>query len=86
MGANEQEIRRFITETFLFGDDRPLASDESFSQKGTIDSTGMHELLNFIEERFRIEVRPEDLVPANLDSIDRLLAFIARKQSAGQGK
>ncbi len=86
MDPREQEIRSFIVSNFLFGDERPIGSDDSFLEKGIIDSTGMLELLSFIEEKYQIKVEPEELVPTNLDSISRVVAFIARKQSASLAK
>jgi len=77
----EKEIRDFIVENFLFGNtDYSLGDEESFLQKGFIDSTGILEVVSFIEEKFGIEVEDDDLIPENLDSIRRLSDFIARKR------
>jgi len=77
----ENEIRNFIVENFLFGNREKLpADDDSFLQKGLIDSTGILEVISFIEERFGISVEDNELVPENLDSIRRLADFIVRKQ------
>lgn len=80
-GDIKQTLRTFITENFLpqSGADSFLDSD-SFMEKGIIDSTGVLELLEFIEERFSIKVEDEEVVPDNLDSLDRLTAYICRKQ------
>jgi acyl carrier protein len=76
-------IRAFIVENFLFGDDsHPLPADQSLIDNDLVDSTGILELVGFIEERFAISVADADIVPANLDSIDRIAGFIARKQAA----
>ncbi|MCP8895171.1 acyl carrier protein [Shinella daejeonensis] len=76
-------VRTFVVENFLFGDDsQPLASDLSFIDNDLIDSTGILELVGFLEERFAITVADADIVPANLDTIDRIAGFIARKQAA----
>jgi acyl carrier protein len=76
-----KELREFIVETFLFGDESETFEDnDSFMQKGIIDSTGVLELTSFLEEKYGVKVDDEELVPANLDSIDNLIAFIGRKQ------
>ena len=74
-------LREFIVETFLFGDDSEAFEDsDSFMQKGIIDSTGVLELTSFLEEKYGVKVEDEELIPANLDSIDNLIGFIGRKQ------
>ena len=76
-------IRAFIVENFLFGDEsHPLPADQSLIDNDLVDSTGILELVGFIEERFAISIADADIVPANLDSIDRIAGFIARKQAA----
>jgi acyl carrier protein len=76
----ELQIRDFINDNFLFGQgtDR-LTSQDSFLEQGIIDSTGVLELVTFIEDRFAIHIEDSELVPQNLDSIDNLLRFIERK-------
>ena len=75
----EQIARSFVVDNFLFGDDSQLIEDTSFLESGIIDSTGMLELVGFLEERFGIRVEDEELVPDNLDSLQNIAAFIARK-------
>ena len=76
-------IRTFIVENFLFGDDsHPLPADMSLIDNDLIDSTGLLELVGFLEERFAISVADADIVPANLDTIQKIVDFIARKQAA----
>jgi acyl carrier protein len=76
-------IRAFIVENFLFGDEsHPLSPDQSLIDNDLVDSTGILELVGFIEERFAISIADADIVPANLDSIDRIAGFVARKQAA----
>ena len=72
-------IKQFIIDNFLFGDDAGLADDTSFLEEGIIDSTGMLELISFLEENFSIELDDEELIPENLDSINNLLNFLDRK-------
>jgi acyl carrier protein len=76
-------VRTFIIDNFLFGQqDASLTNDESFLEGGIIDSTGVLELVAFLEQRYQIAIDDEDLMPANLDSVDRLVQFIARKMQA----
>jgi acyl carrier protein len=78
-----QKLRRYVLETYLFTtDDKALANSDSFLDKGIIDSTGILELVMFLEQEFRVQVADEELVPENLDSIERLARFIERKQAA----
>lgn len=73
------EIRQFIAEKFLFGDDNSLGDDDSLIEAGIIDSTGILELINHLEERYGIKVSDDELVPENLDTIASLAAFLAGK-------
>jgi acyl carrier protein len=73
-----KEFRDFIVSNFLFGDETPLQDDTSFLESGIIDSTGMLELIMFLEHKFGIRVEPEQMVPENLDSINCLVEFIMR--------
>ena len=76
----ETELRLFIVENFLFGrEDKPLSNSDSLLEFEIIDSTGVMELVSFIEQKYQLELRDEELIPENLDSIDRLVRFIAQK-------
>jgi acyl carrier protein len=78
----EQELREFVINNFLFGQGgNGLSNDDSFLEKGIIDSTGVLELVAFLEEKFQITLQDEELVPANLDSINYLVGFLQRKLS-----
>ena len=72
-------IRNFIIENFLFGNANGLKDDTSFLEEGIIDSTGVLELVTFLEETFEIQVDDEELIPENLDSIDNVAAYLERK-------
>ena len=83
----QNEIRQFVIDNFLFGQaDRQLGNSDSFLESGIIDSTGVLELIAFIESKYQVSIADDELVPANLDSIDRVSAFIERKLQAGVGK
>jgi acyl carrier protein len=74
------EIRAFIIENFLFGDEGYVLSDEmSLIDNDLVDSTGILELVSFLEERFGIAMADADIVPANLDSLSRISSFVERK-------
>ncbi len=80
MPTIEADVRGFVTDNFLFGRKNvSLAGDDSLLEQGLIDSTGVLELVSFIENKFEIKVEDDDLVPDNLDSINRLIAFIETK-------
>ena len=86
MTTLENDIRRFIVENFLFGkDDGTLKSNSSFLESGVIDSTGVLELVMFLETNYGLKVEDDELTPDNMDSIDRLAAFIQRKRPAAGG-
>ena len=72
-------IRNFIIENFLFEDDENLKEDTSFLESGIIDSTGILELVSFLEENFGITVEDEELIPENLDSIANVVAYLNKK-------
>ncbi len=74
------EIREFVISNFLFGDDAALENDKSFLDSGIVDSTGMLELIMFLESNYGITVAPEEMVPENLDSVNRLVEFLKKKQ------
>ena len=86
----QNEIRQFVIDNFLFGQsDRQLGNSDSFLESGIIDSTGVLELIAFIESTYEVSIADEELVPANLDSIDRVSGFVERKlqaKSAGVGR
>ena len=76
----ERKLRVFIEETYLFGQPDTLEDDTSFLDRGIIDSTGILELIAFVQETYGIQVEDEEAVPANLDSISRISAYIRRKR------
>ena len=75
-----RELRHFVTTNFLLSDEGPSLTDEaSFLEQGIVDSTGVLELVNFLERRYAITLDDAELVPDNLDSIGKLTAFLERK-------
>ena len=80
MNEVENKVRTFIEDNFLFRDDRAALSDsESLLDAGLIDSTGILELVAFLEQEFAISMADADIVPANLDSIKTIVAYVGRK-------
>jgi len=77
-----ETIRQFIIENFLFEEDEDLKEETSFLESGIIDSTGILELVTFIEETFDITVEDEELIPENLDSIGNVVNYLQKKQAA----
>ena len=77
----QSTIREFIKENFMVSDEDIKDVDTtSFIESGIVDSTGILEVVEFIEEKFEISVDDEELIPENLDSIENLTNFITRKK------
>ena len=78
-----ETIRGFILENYLFTDDTSqLGLDDSLLGRGIVDSTGMLEIIMFIEEQLGVKVADEDMVPENLDSVNRIAAYVASRRQA----
>ena len=76
------QIRTFITDTFLFGEPDPRVTDESsLLDTGTVDSTGVLEVVAFVESTFGFRLEDGEMTQENLDSIDRIARFVERKLS-----
>jgi acyl carrier protein len=75
----KEKVRRFIAENYLMGDGRSLGDGESLLEAGVIDSTAVMELVQWLQETFAIQIADEELVPANLDSLEKIAAYVARK-------
>lgn len=77
----EAQVRGYILNSFLFTDDESmLSNDDSFLEKGIVDSTGIMEVIFYLEQEFGISVDDEDMIPENLDSVSRIVGFIERKR------
>jgi acyl carrier protein len=76
-----QDLKTYIAENILFSNDGYNHPDDaSFLEKGIIDSMNVLELVSFVEEKYAIAVKDEDIVPDNFDSISKLAAFVQRKK------
>lgn len=82
MNQTANSLRAFIKDTFLFGREPDFSDDDSFLEMGLIDSTGVLELVNYLEQTHGIKVEDEELVPDNLDSVNQIVRFIESKQAA----
>ena len=79
----ESQIRRYIAQNFMFrDDDGNLPGQESLLEAGLIDSTGVLELVGYLETNFGIPIDDADIVPENLDSIDSIVAYVERKRAS----
>jgi acyl carrier protein len=72
-------IRNFLVDSFLLGDDDGFGDDDSLLDGGIVDSTGVMEVVTFLEESFGITVDDDELVADNLDSVTALSGFVQRK-------
>ena len=80
-----QELRRFITDNFLFGDSSgrfAFSDDDSFQERGIVDSTGILELVCHLQDKYAIAIEDEEIVPENLDSVFRVVRFVEHKRHA----
>lgn len=81
MKPYEAEIRQFIVDNFLFGEGGDdLGEEDSLLGKGLIDSTGVMELVEFLQCQFQVRVEDDEIVPANLDSIEKISTFVQQKK------
>ena len=79
MNMSKHTIRAFIVDNFLYGDADGLKDDTSLLEEGIIDSTGILELVDFIESRFGISMRDDEMVPENIDSIENVASYLHHK-------
>ena len=75
----EQQVRTFIIQNYLFGRDDGLLNGQSFVESGIIDSTGVLELVAFLQNTYGIKIIDEELIPENLDSVNKILEFLRSK-------
>jgi len=81
--ALHDQIRAFILENYLFtSDTAALGLDDSLLSRGIVDSTGMLEIIFFIEEQLGVKVKDEEMIPDNLDSVNKIASFVTSKRKA----
>lgn len=76
------KVRQFIISNFYVADPASLADGTSLLESGTVDSTGILEVIAFIEDEFQIKVEDQEMVPENLDSVNNLEKYVAKKRAA----
>lgn len=74
-----ETIKAYVVENFLFGDDRRIDPKTDFLENGILDSTGVLELVCFLEEKFGIRVEDDELVPDNMNSLEKITLYISKK-------
>lgn len=82
MQAIKEKIITFVVDNFTFGDESMVSYSESFLETGIIDSTGILELVEFLEKEFAITIDDEELIPENLESIEKIALFLQQKRKA----
>ena len=84
MTDDRAKVVQFLTTNFYVADAQSLADDASLLDQGIVDSTGVLEVITFLESEFAIKVEDAEMTPDNLDTIANILAFIARKKARAQ--
>lgn len=78
----QQRVKQFIIQNFYISDVTALTNDSSLITTGVVDSTGMLEVIAFLEEEYKFTIEDAEMIPANLETIDQIAAFVNNKQSA----
>lgn len=82
MSADVREkVRAYVTSSFVVADPSSLADETSLIETGVVDSTGVLEIIGFLESEFGIKVEDSEMVPANLESVANLVAYVGRKRA-----
>lgn len=79
-----ETIKTYVVENFLFGDDSRIGPETNFLENGILDSTGVLELVGFLEDKFGIRVEDDEMVPDNLNSLEKITLYISNKTSKTQ--
>jgi acyl carrier protein len=75
----QEAVRRFIVANFFVPEGSALADDDPLLEHGVVDSTGVLEIIRFVEETYGIKLEDDEIVPENLGSIARIAEFVERK-------
>ncbi len=81
----QQRVKQFVVENFYVSDPSEVGDDTSLIATGLVDSTGMLEVIAFLETEFGIRIRDLEMVPDNLETIGRIASFVGRKRAARSG-
>src|SRR5436305_14783261 len=82
----EQQIREFLTNNFIFDPTVQLSLADSFMENGVVDSTGILEVIMWVEATFGVHVEDSEVLPENFDSIGSLISYVERKQDGSDGE
>lgn len=77
-------VRGFVQQNYYVPDLRSLADDTSLLGMGIVDSTGVLELVTFLEDLLQVTIEDDEIVPENLDTVDAIIAFAERKRGVGE--
>lgn len=83
--AIRASVRGFLRETFYVADHDELKDDTSLLQAGIVDSTGVLEVIQFLESRFGFRVEDDEIIPENLDTVNRIVGYVSRKVGVAAG-
>ena len=78
----KERVKRFIGENFLVADPAEIGDDTSLISTGYVDSTGMMELMAFLESEYAIRISDIEATPENLETIERIARFVVLKQKS----
>ena len=82
MNEIQKRVREYIIENFLLGEEEAdFFDDQSFLETGLIDSTGILEVITFLEESYEITIEDEEMIPENLDSVENVARFVSTKKN-----
>ena len=77
----QKQVRNFVVENLLLGEEEnEFLDNQSFLDSGLIDSTGILEIIGFLEEKYAITIEDDEMVPENLDSVERIVSFLQTRQ------
>ena len=79
-----ETVKAYVVEKILFGDDNRIGQDTDFLENGILDSTSVLELVGFLEEKFGIRVEDDELVPENMNSLEKVTIYISKKTGKSQ--
>ena len=84
MENKRTKIKSYIIENFLFGDEEGFEENTSFLDAGIVDSTGILELVDFLDDEFNIKIADDEILPENLDSINNIINFLDKKSAVSK--
>ncbi len=86
MDSIKQTVARFVRDNFYIPEGDAIADDASLRDLGVVDSTGVLEVVSFLEGKYTIRIEDAELLPENLDSIDAIARFVDKKLAGAAGR